>query len=73
MLYDIIQLNESYTFDRLVVETMQSVCLMESGDNMSDSLKEETNLMGLTFGGYLQSKVKLFFCLKKCSVGLFSK
>lgn len=47
-------------FDRLAVETMQSVCLMDSGDNTSDSLKEETNLMGLTFGGYLQSKVTLF-------------
>jgi len=50
-------------FDRLAVETMQSVCLMDSGDNISDSLKEETNLMGLTFGGYLQSKVYFFFVL----------
>ncbi|KAG4402510.1 hypothetical protein GLYMA_02G213400v4 [Glycine max] len=53
---------DAHEFLRLVVETMQSVCLMESGDNMSDSLKEETNLMGLTFGGYLQSKIKCMKC-----------
>ncbi|KAG4954843.1 hypothetical protein JHK87_040437 [Glycine soja] len=53
---------DAHEFLRLAVETMQSVCLMESGDNMSDSLKEETNLMGLTFGGYLQSKIKCMKC-----------
>lgn len=36
---------------------MQSVCLMEAGVNASRSLKEETTLVGLTFGGYLRSKV----------------
>lgn len=50
-------------FNRLAVETMQSVCLMDSGDKTSDSLREETNLMGLTFGGYLQSKVNLYIFL----------
>lgn len=44
---------------------MQSVCLMESGANTSDSLKEETSLMGLTFGGYLRSKVILFVLSEK--------
>ncbi|TKY56325.1 Ubiquitin carboxyl-terminal hydrolase 16 [Spatholobus suberectus] len=53
---------DAHEFLRLAVETMQSVCLMESGDNTSDSLKEETNLMGLTFGGYLQSKIKCMKC-----------
>ncbi|RDX67763.1 Ubiquitin carboxyl-terminal hydrolase 16, partial [Mucuna pruriens] len=53
---------DAHEFLRLAVETMQSVCLMESRDNTSDSLKEETNLMGLTFGGYLQSKIKCMKC-----------
>jgi hypothetical protein len=34
---------------------MQSVCLKEAG--ISGSLEEETTLIGLTFGGYLRSKV----------------
>ncbi|CAJ1971680.1 unnamed protein product [Sphenostylis stenocarpa] len=53
---------DAHEFLRLAVETMQSVCLMDSGDNTSDPLKEETNLMGLTFGGYLQSKIKCIKC-----------
>ncbi|KAL2317639.1 hypothetical protein Fmac_031515 [Flemingia macrophylla] len=56
---------DAHEFLRLVVETMQSVCLMESGDNTSDSLKEETNLMGLTFGGHLQSKIRCMKCRGK--------
>jgi hypothetical protein len=44
---------------------MQSVCLMECEANASDSLKEQTNLVGLTFGGYLRSKVIFFSYLKK--------
>lgn len=42
---------------RHAIDTMQSVCLMESGVNAPRSLKEETTLIGLTFGGYLRSKV----------------
>ncbi|XP_027940412.1 ubiquitin carboxyl-terminal hydrolase 17-like [Vigna unguiculata] len=53
---------DAHEFLRLAVETMQSVCLMDSGDKTSDSLREETNLMGLTFGGYLQSKIKCMKC-----------
>ncbi|KAK7301113.1 hypothetical protein RJT34_11974 [Clitoria ternatea] len=53
---------DAHEFLRLAVETMQSVCLMESGANISDSSKEETNVMGLTFGGYLQSKIKCMKC-----------
>ena len=45
------------TIDRHVIDTMQSVCLMEAGVNALGSLVEDTTLMGLTFGGYLRSKV----------------
>ena len=44
--------------DRYAIETMQSVCLKEAGVNTSSSLEEETTLIGLTFGGYLRSKVR---------------
>lgn len=37
---------------------MQSVCLAEPGVSASGSLEEETTLIGLTFGGYLRSKVR---------------
>ncbi|XP_019455632.1 PREDICTED: ubiquitin carboxyl-terminal hydrolase 16-like isoform X3 [Lupinus angustifolius] len=53
---------DAHEFLRLTVETMQSVCLMEAGVNASNSLKEETNLMGLTFGGYLRSKIQCVKC-----------
>lgn len=43
--------------DRYAIDTMQSTCLQEAGVNASGSLQEETNLMGLTFGGCLRSKV----------------
>lgn len=36
---------------------MQSVCIKESEVNASGPLEEETTLIGLTFGGYLRSKV----------------
>jgi hypothetical protein len=36
---------------------MQSVCLKEAGVPASGSLEEDTTLIGLTFGGYLRSKV----------------
>lgn len=42
---------------RYAIETMQSVCLKEAGLNASSSCEEETTLIGLTFGGYLRSKV----------------
>lgn len=44
--------------DRNAIETMQSVCLKEGGVNASNPLEEETTLIGLTFGGYLRSKVR---------------
>lgn len=36
---------------------MQSVCIKEAGVNASGPLVDETTLIGLTFGGYLRSKV----------------
>lgn len=42
---------------RYGIDNMQSVCLKEAGVNASGHVEEETTLMGLTFGGYLRSKV----------------
>jgi ubiquitin carboxyl-terminal hydrolase 36/42 len=39
---------------------MQSVCLKEARVNAVDSFEEEATLIGLTFGGYLRSKVISF-------------
>jgi hypothetical protein len=45
---------------RFVVDTMQSVCIKASEYDMTKSSKlEDTTLIGLTFGGYLRSKVSL--------------
>jgi len=55
------------TLDRHVIDTMQSVCLMEAGVNASGSLEEDTTLMGLTFGGYLRSKVNFISIWKSNS------
>ncbi|GER34498.1 ubiquitin carboxyl-terminal hydrolase [Striga asiatica] len=43
-----------------VVDKMQSICLEEAG--ASGSLSEGSTLMGLTFGGYLRSKIKCMKC-----------
>ncbi|BAT78430.1 hypothetical protein VIGAN_02110400 [Vigna angularis var. angularis] len=53
---------DAHEFLRHVIDTMQSVCLMEAGVNASGSLEEDTTLMGLTFGGYLRSKIKCMKC-----------
>ncbi|KAH0892391.1 hypothetical protein HID58_054820 [Brassica napus] len=45
------------------VDTMQSVFLKEA--DAADPLAEETTLVGLTFGGYLHSKIKCMKCLHK--------
>lgn len=44
---------------RYVIDTMQSICCLESGVSSSGSWEEETTLVGLTFGGYLLSKVNI--------------
>ncbi|XP_065880330.1 ubiquitin carboxyl-terminal hydrolase 17 [Euphorbia lathyris] len=54
---------DAHEFLRYAIDTMQSVCLKEAGvNNALDSFEEETTLMGLTFGGYLRSKIKCMKC-----------
>ncbi|TXG60104.1 hypothetical protein EZV62_014677 [Acer yangbiense] len=45
---------------KCAVDTMQSVCLKEAG--AAGLLAEHTTLVGLTFGGYLRSKIKCLKC-----------
>ncbi|KAL7104312.1 hypothetical protein ACP275_08G236100 [Erythranthe tilingii] len=52
---------DAHEFLRNVVDKMQSICLEEAG--VSGILAEDCTLMGLTFGGYLRSKVKCMKCL----------
>lgn len=56
---------DAHEFLRYAIDMMQSVCLMEAGINASRSLKEETTLIGLTFGGYLRSKIECSKCQGK--------
>ncbi|URE01611.1 ubiquitin carboxyl-terminal hydrolase, partial [Musa troglodytarum] len=44
------------------IDAMQSVCLKEAGAHAVDLWAEETTLIQLTFGGYLQSKIKCMKC-----------
>ncbi|MED6148840.1 ubiquitin-specific protease [Stylosanthes scabra] len=60
---------DAHEFLRHTIEAMQSVFLMESELTSLDSLKEETNLMGLTFGGYLRSKIQCMECGGKSEQG----
>nr|KYP70089.1 Ubiquitin carboxyl-terminal hydrolase 16 [Cajanus cajan] len=53
---------DAHEFLRHVIDTMQSVCLMEAGVNASGSVEQDTTLIGLTFGGYLRSKIKCMKC-----------
>ncbi|GFS44031.1 ubiquitin-specific protease 16 [Actinidia rufa] len=53
---------DAHEFLRYAIDTMQSACLKETGVNASSSLEEETTLIGLTFGGYLRSKIKCMKC-----------
>ncbi|XP_059631261.1 ubiquitin carboxyl-terminal hydrolase 17-like isoform X2 [Cornus florida] len=53
---------DAHEFLRYSIETMQSVCLKEAGVKASGSLEEESTLIGLTFGGYLRSKIKCMKC-----------
>ncbi|KNA03785.1 hypothetical protein SOVF_205740 [Spinacia oleracea] len=53
---------DAHEFLRYAIDTMQSICLQEAGVNSSVSLHEETTLLGLTFGGYLRSKIKCARC-----------
>ncbi|XAR62084.1 Ubiquitinyl hydrolase 1 [Bertholletia excelsa] len=56
------QQEDAHEFLRYAINKMQSVCLKEAGVNASAYLAEDTTLIGLIFGGYLQSKVKCMKC-----------
>uniref|UniRef100_A0A803MEI2 ubiquitinyl hydrolase 1 n=1 Tax=Chenopodium quinoa TaxID=63459 RepID=A0A803MEI2_CHEQI len=56
---------DAHEFLRYAIDTMQSTCLQEAGVNAAGSLHEETTLLGLTFGGYLRSKIKCTRCRGK--------
>ncbi|GLT93728.1 hypothetical protein SLE2022_115050 [Rubroshorea leprosula] len=56
---------DAHEFLRYAVDTMQSVCLKEAGVKMTGSSEEETTLIGLTFGGYLRSKIRCMKCRGK--------
>lgn len=53
---------DAHEFLRYAIDTMQSICLREARTSTPSSLEEETTLMGLTFGGYLRSKIKCTRC-----------
>ncbi|KAJ9170419.1 hypothetical protein P3X46_018528 [Hevea brasiliensis] len=54
---------DAHEFLRYAVDTMQSICLKEAG--ALGTLAEETTLVGLTFVGYLRSKITCMRCLGK--------
>ncbi|KAA8546739.1 hypothetical protein F0562_003168 [Nyssa sinensis] len=54
---------DAHEFLRYAVDTMQVVCLEEA--QVEGPLAEESTLVGLTFGGYLLSKIKCMKCLGK--------
>ncbi|GMI78456.1 ubiquitin-specific protease 16 [Hibiscus trionum] len=56
---------DAHEFLRYAVDAMQSVCLKEAGVVSSSYLEEESTLIGLTFGGYLRSKIKCMKCQGK--------
>ncbi|CAA0812515.1 Ubiquitin carboxyl-terminal hydrolase 17 [Striga hermonthica] len=51
---------DAHEFLRNVVDKMESTCLEDAGASGSSS--EDSSLMGLTFGGYLRSKIKCMKC-----------
>ncbi|KAL6527283.1 ubiquitin-specific protease [Orobanche gracilis] len=53
---------DAHEFMRYAIDAMQLVCLKDAGVNVPSSLNEDTTLVGLTFGGYLQSKIKCMRC-----------
>lgn len=53
---------DAHEFLRYAIDAMQSVCLKEARVSSGSCLEEETSLIGLTFGGYLRSKIKCLKC-----------
>ncbi|XVF39624.1 hypothetical protein PTKIN_Ptkin01aG0048800 [Pterospermum kingtungense] len=56
---------DAHEFLRYAIDAMQSVCLTEARVGSSGCSEEETTLIGLTFGGYLRSKIKCMKCRGK--------
>ncbi|KAL0738911.1 hypothetical protein Bca4012_015121 [Brassica carinata] len=57
---------DAHEFLRFVVDSMQSVCIKASQYDIPKTKKlEDTTLIGLTFGGYLRSKIKCMKCQEK--------
>ncbi|KAI4321109.1 hypothetical protein MLD38_034529 [Melastoma candidum] len=55
---------DAHEFLRYAIDSMQSICLAKSGLKCT-SVDEETTLIGLTFGGYLRSKIRCTKCQSK--------
>ncbi|CAN1340928.1 Ubiquitin carboxyl-terminal hydrolase 16 [Linum perenne] len=53
---------DAHEFLRYAIEAMQSICLKEAAIKATGSIEEETTLIGLTFGGYLKSKIECLKC-----------
>ncbi|CAN6914500.1 unnamed protein product [Brassica oleracea] len=57
---------DAHEFLRFVVDTMQTLCIKASEYDEPKTRKlEDTTLIGLTFGGYLRSKIKCMKCQEK--------
>ncbi|XVF64882.1 hypothetical protein PTKIN_Ptkin09bG0202500 [Pterospermum kingtungense] len=56
---------DAHEFLRYAIDAMQSDCLREAGVDLSGCSDEDTTLIGLTFGGYLRSKIKCMKCQGK--------
>ncbi|KAA0065086.1 ubiquitin carboxyl-terminal hydrolase 16-like isoform X1 [Cucumis melo var. makuwa] len=56
---------DAHEFLRCAIDTMQSICPMEAQASRTGPVEEETTLIGLTFGGYLLSKIKCTRCENK--------
>ncbi|KAK4800988.1 hypothetical protein SAY86_021475 [Trapa natans] len=55
---------DAHEFLRHAIDSMESICLSESRTSSASS-EEDTTLIGLTFGGYLQSKIRCIKCQGK--------
>ncbi|XP_031392003.1 ubiquitin carboxyl-terminal hydrolase 18-like isoform X2 [Punica granatum] len=55
---------DAHEFLRYTIDAMESICLMGSRIPPG-SLEEDTTLVGLTFGGYLRSKIRCTNCQSK--------
>ncbi|PIN26033.1 Ubiquitin carboxyl-terminal hydrolase [Handroanthus impetiginosus] len=53
---------DAHEFLGYAIKAMQYACLKEAGVAVPSSLAERTTLLGLTFGGYLQSKIDCTRC-----------